>query len=263
MKKIQLLIVTLGLFLLTSCAQTEPPLTTVEKVTHTQPSADKVSFSKLANHVWLHTSYKRVEPWGLIFTNGLLIERDDHSVLIDTAWNDKQTVQIVQWAKEELGKPIKASIHTHAHSDKMGGMAALHENGIDTYAHKMSNEIAPSHDLLPANNDLEISRVGDQTQWQGLQVLYPGGGHTRDNIVVYDDASKIIFGGCLIRPGESSSLGYTGDADIKYWSQAAKNVSDAFPEGAVVVPSHGKPGGREVLANTIDIAKPHNLEPHN
>jgi glyoxylase-like metal-dependent hydrolase (beta-lactamase superfamily II) len=105
---------------------------------------------------------------------------------------------------------------------------------------------------------LDIKAAGDQTQWQGLRVLYPGGGHTEDNIVVYDRESRIIFGGCLIRPGNSKSLGNTGDANIEYWSQAAQNVANAFPEGSIVVPSHGKPGGREVLANTIEIAKPVN-----
>jgi len=88
--------------------------------------------------------------------------------------------------------------------------------------------------------------------------LYPGGGHSHDNIVVYDRESQIIFGGCLIRPGNSDSLGYTGDADIEYWSQAAKNVANAFPEGSIVVPSHGEPGGREILINTIEITTPLN-----
>ena len=220
------------------------------------PNVDVVEFSQIAPKVWLHTSYKNVEPWGLIYTNGLIFEREDYSVLIDTAWNDKQTAQILEWAKTDLNKPIKASIHTHAHSDKMGGMLALHQQGINTFAHSMSNELAPTHDLLPAKNNLNIKSIGDKTEWEGLTVLYPGGGHTHDNIVVYDGTSEIIFGGCLIRPGKSRSLGYTGDAHIEHWSQAAQNVADAFPSGNIVIPSHGKPGGREVLTNTIEIAKP-------
>ena len=221
-----------------------------------KPSEDIVQFSKLATNVWMHTSYRNVEPWGLIFTNGLIVERDDYSVLIDTAWNDQQTAQIIGWAKNKLSKPIQASIHTHAHSDKMGGIGALHQANISTYASSMSNKLAPTHDLIPAKNDLEIKSVGDQIQWEGLNVLYPGGGHTHDNIIVYDKESQIIFGGCLIRPGNSDSLGYTGDANVEYWSQAAQNVANAFPEGRIVVPSHGEPGGREVLVNTIKLTKP-------
>jgi metallo-beta-lactamase class B len=223
-----------------------------------KPSEDTVQFSKLATNVWMHTSYKNVEPWGLVFTNGLVIERDNFSLLVDTAWNIQQTTQIIEWAKIKLKKPIKASIHTHAHSDKMGGIVALHKAKISTYASSMSNELAPTHDLIPAKNDLDITSVGDQTLWEGLNVFYPGGGHTHDNIVVYDRESQIIFGGCLIRPGNSDSLGYTGDANIEHWSQAARNVANAFPEGSIVVPSHGEPGGREVLINTIEIAKPLN-----
>ncbi len=221
-----------------------------------EPSEDRVEFAKLSTGVWMHTSYKNVEPWGLIFTNGLIFERKQHSVLVDTAWNDAQTSQIIRWANDELGKPIKWSIHTHAHSDKMGGMATLHEQGIETYASSMSNKFAPKHDLLPAKNDLNLTTIARQMNWQGLRVMYPGGGHTHDNIVVYDEKSKIIFGGCLIRPGDSQSLGYTGDADIEYWSQAAQNVATAFPDAKIVVPSHGEPGGTEVLTNTIEIASP-------
>lgn len=220
-----------------------------------EPSESRVVFTQLADNAWMHTSYRNVKPWGLILTNGLLIERDDHSVLIDTAWNDEQTSQIIDWAKKELGKPIKASIHTHAHSDKMGGMAVLHKAGIETYANSLSNELAPSHNLLPANNDLTISAIGDQIKWQGLDVLYPGGGHTEDNIVVYDEISNIVFGGCLIRPGSTKTLGNTGDANLDYWSQSAQNVANAFPTASIVIPSHGKPGGREVLTNTIEITK--------
>lgn len=204
----------------------------------------------------MHTSYKNVEPWGLVFTNGLVIERDDHSVLIDIAWNNRQTIQIIEWAKSELNKPIRASIHTHAHADKMGGISALHDEGIDTSANRMSNKLAPTRDLQPAKHELDLAFIGDQVSWEGLTVLYPGGGHTRDNIVIYDPASQIIFGGCLIRPGNSRSLGYTGHADIEHWSQAAQNVATAFPQAEMVIPSHGKPGGRDVLTNTIEIAKP-------
>jgi glyoxylase-like metal-dependent hydrolase (beta-lactamase superfamily II) len=247
MKKELILNMSLIVLLLVAKAQA------VENVV--KPSEERVQFSKLADNVWMHTSYKNVEPWGLIFTNGLVIERDDSSILIDTAWNVQQTAQIIEWAKTKLNKPIKASIHTHAHSDKMGGMFALHKENINTFASSMSNKLAPTHDLIPAKNNLDISSVGDQTQWEGLSVLYPGGGHTHDNIVVYDSESQVIFGGCLIRPGKSGSLGFTGDANLDYWSQAAQNVSNAFPEGNIVVPSHGKPGGREVLNNTIKIAK--------
>ncbi len=221
-----------------------------------EPSEDRVDFTKLADKIWMHTSYKNVEPWGLIFTNGLLIERDDHSILVDTAWNDQLTTQVIEWARNTLQKPIQASIHTHAHDDKMGGMKALHQAGIETFASQMSNKIAPKRDLIAANNDLDLGVVRARVTWQGLSIMYPGGGHTQDNIVVYDETSQVIFGGCLIRPGRSKSLGFTGDANLTYWSQAAQNVANAFPDGSTVISSHGKPGGREVLVNTINITKP-------
>lgn len=247
MKKLVILGICLMLWPLTGCVH--------KTIKEAQPAEDKVRFSKVARGVWLHTSYKNVEPWGLVSTNGLLVERDDYSVLIDTAWNDQQTAQIVEWAKHNLNKPIRASIHTHAHADKMGGIQALHMVGVQTYASSMTNELAPSRNLIPARHDLEISSAGDQIEWESLSVLYPGGGHTEDNIVVYHKEAELLFGGCLIRPGDSNSLGYTGQANLENWSQATLNVAHTFPQASIVVPSHGRPGGREVLTNTIEISR--------
>ncbi|MBX2848821.1 MAG: subclass B1 metallo-beta-lactamase [Acidiferrobacterales bacterium] len=241
---------------LLACSIDSPPADLVNVNAKSNQANDQlVEFSQLADRVWLHTSYKYVEPWGLIPTNGLIVENENYSVLIDTAWNDAQTNQILNWANSTLAKPIKASIHTHAHADKMGGIEALHKQDVNTFAHSLSNQLAPQRDLIPARNNLPISEVGGILSWHGLTVLYPGGGHTQDNIVVYDALSQIIFGGCLVRPGQTKSLGFTGDANLEFWSQATQNVANAFPQAKIVIPSHGKPAGPEILLNTIEITK--------
>lgn len=248
-------------FILSGCAnlapvgeQIEQPQVVTEKAS--QPETKPVEFVALGQGVWMHTGYKVVQPWGNIRTNGLIVERGEYSVMIDTAWNDDQTAEIIRWAENTLGKPVKATIHTHAHSDKMGGMLALHAEGIETYATRLTNELAKQRGLLPAKNELNLSEIGSQTVWEGLTVLYPGGGHSEDNIVVNDHVNKILFGGCMIRPGMTTSLGYTGDANLGYWSKAVENAAIAFPDSEIVIPSHGKPAGREILKNTMHIARP-------
>ena len=220
------------------------------------PDLKPLEITKIGQGVWVHTTYKIVPPWGNIFTNGLIIERDAFSILIDTAWNDKQTAQVLDWAQNTLNKPVNVSIHTHAHSDKMGGMKALHERGVKTYATKLTNKLAMERGLDQALNELALADIGSIIEWYGLSIMYPGGGHSEDNIVVNDAATNILFGGCMIRPGMTKSLGNTGDANLKYWSRAVENAANAFPNSNIVVPSHGKPAGREILENTAAIARP-------
>lgn len=86
-------------------------------------------------------------------------------------------------------------------------------------------------------------------------VYHPGAGHTRDNIVVYFPPAKVLFGGCLIRPGDASSLGNTADGDVANWASAVRNVASAFPEAEIIIPSHGAMGGRELLDHTIALAE--------
>ncbi|MFC7292301.1 subclass B1 metallo-beta-lactamase [Hirschia litorea] len=247
-----------SLVFLSGCTHNAPVFSQQsEQTTQTDGVEEKpVEFVKLATGVWLHTGYKVVPPWGNIRTNGLIIERNDYSVLIDTAWNDAQTAEIVSWAKDTLKKPVRASIHTHAHSDKMGGMDALHAQGVETYASALTNRLAIERGLLPAKNVLELADIGSQVEWEGLTVLYPGGGHSEDNIVVNEGENNILFGGCMIRPGMTTSLGNTGDANLGYWSRAVENATNAFPDSQIVIPSHGKPAGREILKNTAYIARP-------
>lgn len=217
------------------------------------PDLKPLEIKEIGDGVWVHTTYKIVPPWGNVLTNGLIVERDDFSVLVDTAWNDAQTIEILDWAEKHLNKPVKVSIHTHAHSDKMGGMKALHAKGVETFATQLTNKLALERGLDQTRNELDLSDIGSQIDWYGLSVFYPGGGHSQDNIVVNDNTNNILFGGCMVRPGMTKSLGNTGDANLAYWSQAAKNTANMYKDSQIVVPSHGPPAGRGILENTIRI----------
>ena len=81
-----------------------------------------------------------------------MIVRDGGRVLlVDTAWTDDQTAQILNWIKREINLPVALAVVTHAHQDKMGGMDALHAAGIATYANALSNQLAPQEGWLRRN----------------------------------------------------------------------------------------------------------------
>ena len=89
-----------------------------------------------------------------------------------------------------------------------------------------------------------------------IEVFYPGPGHTVDNVVVYVPHARVLYGGCLIRPGSSKSLGNTADADLKRWAESVALVRDRYGDRVdIVVPSHGPPRGPEVLDHTIELVE--------
>ena len=204
----------------------------------------------------MHTSTKRIEPWGDVPSNGLVLLLPDaqEALLIDTAWDDAQTLEILEWSSATLGAPITRAVVTHAHEDKMGGINALHQRGVTTYASPRSNQLAAQHDLSPAANAL-VFEEGISTQFAPVVIQDPGGGHTQDNIVVAWPERSLLFGGCLIRPGDSTSLGNTADAEMGHWDEAVKAVARQFEEASIVVPSHGPPGGRELLSHTVELVE--------
>ncbi|MHA3775261.1 subclass B1 metallo-beta-lactamase [Verrucomicrobiota bacterium sgz303538] len=216
---------------------------------------DDVRFSQLSPTVWMHTSMKDIPAFGLTPSNGLLVIDGDHSILVDTAWDDDQTAAILDWATLTLNKPVKLAVFTHAHADKMGGVGIVRKRGIQTYALALSNQLAVKRRLSPAETSLEL-RANNPSQTLGpLTVFYPGAGHTEDNIVVNVKDAGILFGGCLIRPGDSNNLGNTADGNIQHWATATEAVAARFPDSKIVVPSHGPPAGRELLDHTVALAR--------
>ncbi|MEO0422358.1 MAG: subclass B1 metallo-beta-lactamase [Pseudomonadota bacterium] len=212
----------------------------------------------LAEGVWMHVSYQQTKRWGQIRSNGLVVARGDgEAVLVDTAWNDEQTRVLLDLVREELGREVVAAVSTHAHNDKMGGVATLRAAGIATFAHPVANTFAPKRGLTRAEFDLAFDQDGvtAEPRLAPLEVLFPGPGHTVANLVAYVPAGEVLFGGCLVRPGNAINLGNTADGNVEAWGASVAAAAERFPAATIVVPSHGKAGGRELLTRTVTLAK--------
>ncbi|MEL6185727.1 MAG: subclass B1 metallo-beta-lactamase [Myxococcota bacterium] len=237
---------------LVACAASSANETAVIQPEGVQLSSD-VTVRPLTETVWLHTSLKALRRWGLIRTNGLIVISERELTLVDTAWTVPQTKIILDWATRTFDRPVTRAVLTHAHDDKMGGVAALRAQKVRTYAHQLSNMAAPRVGLLPADRALAFDSAGF-VRVGAVTAYYPGPGHTIDNIVVAAPG-QVLFGGCLIRPGGTKSLGNTADADVAYWDESVASVKRAFPAATTVVPSHGPPAGPELLDATIALAR--------
>jgi len=62
----------------------------------TREAPSTVTFEELSPGVWSHLSTFEIEPWGEVPSYGLVVVRDRDALLIDTAWTDAQTEQILR-----------------------------------------------------------------------------------------------------------------------------------------------------------------------
>lgn len=246
------LFLVLSIFLL-GC-RTPPPNTPTSMKTEFLLSED-LEVKQIAPGVWLHTTYRVLPEVGRFPSNGLLVETKEGPFLIDTAWGEAPTAQLLDWAKGQFHAEVSGVAVTHAHDDRLGGLPITDARKIPSYGGALTAQRAEASgvtapkSLFQTETRLTIGGVV-------IELYFPGAGHAPDNIVVYLPASKILFGGCMIRSAESKALGNLADADRASWPKAVQATVSRFPEVTMVVPGHGAVGGPELLAHTLSLLEP-------
>lgn len=222
-----------------------------------EPSAetihDDLRAELVAPGVWRHVSYKEVSGFGRVPANGLLVIGEASTALIDTPWNDEQTRSLFDWVEARFGEKIGHVVATHSHGDCMGGLAEAHRRGAMSHALELTAEFARKaespvpRETFARHHEIPLGGVE-------LELRYFGGGHTRDNIVVWIPQRKVLFGGCLVKR-KGGGAGNTAEADIAAWPATLRKVMRAYPDAQVVIPGHGKPGGLDYLEYTAKLAE--------
>ncbi|MEO1269247.1 MAG: subclass B1 metallo-beta-lactamase [Myxococcota bacterium] len=211
----------------------------------------RVELTELTPGVWIHTSHAQVTGFGRVPANGLVIDGPDGPLMVDTPWNDEQTINLIDWIHLEFGGPPKALLVTHAHGDRLGGLKAVRARGIPVYMTAETTTRAQADGWPKPDAVLNPSPA---TPWpklsSGIEVFFPGHGHTPDNVVVWLEEAQVLFGGCAVKSGAADNLGNIADADLGSWSKAIRALEVRYPNVRHVVPGHGAPGGAELLERT-------------
>ncbi|HEX3158995.1 MAG TPA: subclass B1 metallo-beta-lactamase [Gemmatimonadaceae bacterium] len=212
----------------------------------TRVLAPDVRVTRLAPGLWMHTTD---DPASGYPSNGMLLETDSGTVLFDTAWDDRQTVVLLEWAARELAHPVRRAVITHGHGDRLGGLGTLRAAGVPATALGATVRQARAAggavpDSLPG---LAHSPRADAA---GFELFYPGAGHTADNVVAYFPAARVLFGGCLVKSDTATTVGNVADADVAEWPRTVARVRERYDGARVVVPGHGAVSGPEALTVT-------------
>src|SRR5690625_4093724 len=156
-------------------------------------SFQEIEVVELKEDVYVYHSFA-IYKESLVSANGLILESDNEVALIDTPWDEKQTIQLLDWIDREIDKPISFTVITHAHIDRIGGIDVLKSKNIPTIGGSLTAKEADKNGYaqpdLTFHSDTLLS-YGNSS----LEAYYPGAGHTVDNSVIYVNDHHILYGG--------------------------------------------------------------------
>jgi len=213
---------------------------------------EDVEVYALAPGIWRHVTYFKMEEWGMVPANGLIVKDEDKAVMVDTPWTPEQTAVLLDWIEKELEAKVEAVVVGHSHADCLGGLPEIHKRGIGSIGLEKTRELAlkagdePPTETFTGTFKLKVGR-------RELEMFHPGAGHTADNIVTWIADEKVLFGGCLVKSADSRTLGYLAEADLAAWPATLAKVKARYPEARLIVPGHGDPGGWELIENTLKL----------
>jgi metallo-beta-lactamase class B len=216
--------------------------------------SDDISLYRVADSVYMHTTFANHPQFGRFSSNGLVVLRNGKALLVDSPVTDEQTKQLVQFINDSLNARITHFVGCHWHEDCIGGLGYLNQSGVETICLELTRKICREKNL-PVSNKGFTDSLTFSFEGIDIQCFYPGGGHTIDNIVVFAGDKKVLFGGCLIKSAESKNLGNLSDAVPYEWAGTIERVINRFTNAQIVVPGHGRFGGKELLSHTIQLVK--------
>lgn len=218
------------------------------------PGAAAIELHALADGVWQHTSHYTYPGGSRFPSNGLIVREGDALTLVDTAWGELATVELLNAVAEQLELPVTRAIITHYHGDRLAGADLLETRGIEVLALPETRRLAAQHGLPIPDTALEgLAEAGSMIRMGELEVFYPGPAHTTDNLVVWLPGAGVLFGGCMVRAASATSAGNTAHGDVVAWHAALVDLAARYAQAAIVVPGHGETGGLELLEHTAGL----------
>jgi cyclase len=215
--------------------------------------------TKIADGVW----FREGDLTNLGHCNNIIIEMKDYLIVVDANFPSGAKAAMAD-AKKVSSKPVKYVFDTHHHGDHAYGNPIWTAAGATTLAYKgVAEEMKryePKRWQETAKSRKDVGELHrdtveppkqtfDKTPFvledatRRVEFHFLGWAHTRGDGFVYLPKERILCTGDAVTNGPYN---YTNDANIANWpkvAQAAQKLNVAH-----VLPGHGEPGGKEVLA---------------
>jgi metallo-beta-lactamase class B len=151
-------------------------------------------------------------------------------------------------------KKVVLALATHSHEDRTSGLDFYKQHGIKTYTTKLTDKISKKNKRPRAEFLIQKDTVFTVGNFK-FETFYGGAGHTKDNIVIWFENEKILYGGCLIKSIDAKDLEYVGEANISEWPKTIKRVQAKFKKPKYIITGHHDWSSLNVLSHTLDLLK--------
>jgi metallo-beta-lactamase class B len=218
-----------------------------------QTNEPKLKISRLTSDFYIYTTYNTYEG-SKIPANGMYLVTKNGVALFDTPWDTTQFQPLLDSIKLKHNLDVIFCIATHWHSDRTDGLEYYKQKKIKTYTTKLTDSLSKENNQKRAEYLIEKDTIFNIGEYS-FETYYPGQGHTQDNIVLWFNKEKILYGGCLIKGAEAENLGYLGDGNVFEYETTLKNVQKKYPEPKYIIVSHHDWNNTNSLKYSIKMAK--------
>jgi metallo-beta-lactamase class B len=207
--------------------------------------------SHLTGDFYIFTTFGSFKG-GSVPSNSMYLVTTNGVVLFDTPWDSTQFQPLLDSIKIKHNKDVILCISTHFHEDRTAGLEFYRGLGITTYTSVLTDSLSKIRNEKRAayliQNDT-VFTIGQHI----FRTYYGGQGHSPDNIVIWFDKEKILYGGCLVKSTEADDLGNLSDANVKAWSVTIKNIQHHFRNPNYIIPGHLDWHSKKSLTHTLDL----------
>ena len=216
-----------------------------------QNDSSSLLISKLTQDCYIFTTYGDPGDGSKYPANGMYMLTPKGAVMIDSPWDSTQLQPLLDSIYAKHHQSVILNIATHFHADRTAGLEYYRTKGIKTYTSKQTYDLCKERNEKQAQYYFTkdtIFRIGDHK----ITTYYPGPGHAPDNIVVWMNNSKVLYGGCFIKSTATNNIGNLSDANIPAWKVSIKKTIIKYPDAKYVIPGH-LAWAQSGLSHTLEI----------
>ena len=217
-----------------------------------QPDSS-LQISPLAGDFYVYTTYNFYKG-NRIPANGMYLITNNGAVLFDCPWDTTQFQPLLDsiWARHH--KKVVLCLASHFHADRTAGLEYYRQQGIKTYTSRLTDELSLKRGMKRAEFLIEKDTVFTLGQYR-FKTYYPGQGHAPDNMVIWFEKEKILYGGCLVKSVDDDDLGNLSDANTTAYAATIKNVIKNCKEPKYIITGHNNWTDTRSLEHTLQMAK--------
>jgi metallo-beta-lactamase class B len=218
-----------------------------------QAQKAKLKISHLTGDFYIYTTYNKYKEHQ-VPANGMYLVTNQGVVMFDTPWDTTQFQPLLDSIKLRHNQSVVMCFATHWHDDKTAGLEYYRQHGVKTYTTVLTDELSKKNNKKRAEFLMTKDTVFHVGQYS-FETYYPGEGHTKDNIVIWFEKERILFGGCLIKGVDDKDLGFTGDGNVTEYEATLKRVQKKCQKPAHIVIAHSDWKNINSLKHSIMMAR--------